>query len=231
MLVRPLTWTSGNREHSRVFRRCRARSLAGRSCASRDGTSGFTLIELILVMAMLLTVLSLSAPSLSRFFRGRGLDSEAHRFLGLIRYAQQRAVSEGVPMVVWLDPEQRLYGLEAESSYLDHDDLAVEFRVDEKVDVQAELPPTSSLMNQLMDLSTQLAPTLDLTPETERSAAIKDLVWFRFNPDGFITENLPRWVEFREQRDQGNVARLWVAQSFNRLSYEIWTNQPTLLRR
>lgn len=214
-----------------MFRRCRARSLAGRSCASRDGTSGFTLIELILVMAMLLTVLSLSAPSLSRFFRGRGLDSEAHRFLGLIRYAQQRAVSEGVPMVVWLDPEQRLYGLEAESSYLDHDDLAVEFRVDEKVDVQAELPPTSSLMNQLMDLSTQLAPTLDLTPETERSAAIKDLVWFRFNPDGFITENLPRWVEFREQRDQGNVARLWVAQSFNRLSYEIWTNQPTLLRR
>jgi hypothetical protein len=176
-------------------------------------------------------VLSLAAPSLARFFRGRGLDSEAHRFLGLIRYAQQRAVSEGVPMVVWLDPEQRLYGLEAESSYLERDDLAVEFRLDDTVDVEAEQPPTSSLMDELMDLSTQLAPTLDLTPETERSAAIKDLVWFRFNPDGFITENLPRWVEFREQRAEGNAARLWVAQSFNRLSYEIWTNQPTLLRR
>lgn len=231
MLVRPPTVTSGDREHDRVFRRSPARAVAGSRRGLPGRAAGFTLIELILVMAMLLTVLSLAAPSLARFFRGRGLDSEAHRFLALIRYAQQRAVSEGVPMVVWLDPEQRLYGLEAESSYLERDDLAVEFRVDEKVEVEAELPPTSNLLTEFMDLSTQLAPSLDLTPETERSTAVKDLVWFRFNPDGFITENLPRWVEFRELREQGNPARLWVAQSLNRLSYEIWTNQPALLRR
>ncbi len=182
-------------------------------------------------MGMLLTVLSLAAPSLARFFRGRGLDSESKRFLALIRYAQSRAVSEGVPMVVWLDPEQRLYGLEAESSYVERDERALEFRVDEKVEVEAELPPTGSLLNQLMDQAALLPPELDLTQYTERSAAIKDLVWFRFTPDGFIAENLPRWVEFREARDDNSGARLWVAQSFNRLTYEIWTNQPTLLRR
>ena len=50
-------------------------------------------------MALLAMVLAVSAPALSRFFKGRTLDSEAHRFLALTRHAQQRAVSEGVPVV------------------------------------------------------------------------------------------------------------------------------------
>ncbi len=210
--------------------RCR-RSIPQSVNGAPPPRAGFTLIELILVMAMLLTVLSLAAPSLARFFRGRGLDSEATRFLALIRHAQSRAVSEGVPMVVWLDPENRLYGLEADSSYLEHDDQALEFRVDDKVEIEAEIPPTSSLLSDLLDRAATLPPDLDLTQYTERATAIKNLVWFRFNPDGFITENLPRWVEFREGRNDRSAARLWVAQSFNRLSYEIWTNPPTLLRR
>ena len=55
-------------------------------------SAGFTLIELILVMAMLLIVLSLTAPSLAVFFRGRALDSEARRFMTLTHYGQSRAV-------------------------------------------------------------------------------------------------------------------------------------------
>src|SRR5262249_19567201 len=74
-------------------------------------SQAFTLIELILVMALLAIVLGISAPSLSRFFRGRSLESEAQRFLALTRHAQSRAVSEGVPMVVWLWPKQRSYGM------------------------------------------------------------------------------------------------------------------------
>ena len=38
---------------------------------------GFTLIELVLVMALLVVAISVTAPVLSRFFRGRTLDSEA----------------------------------------------------------------------------------------------------------------------------------------------------------
>jgi type II secretion system protein H len=209
----------------------RPRSIpAGVNGAARR-RAGFTLLELILVMAMLLTVLSLAAPSLARFFRGRGLDSEATRFLALLRHAQSRAVSEGVPVVVWLDPESRLYGLEAESSYVERDDLALEFRVNDQVEVEAELPPAANLLSELLDRAALLPPELDLTVQTERTQAIKNLIWFRFNPDGFLTENLPRWVEFREVRDDRSAARLWVAQSYNRLSYEIRTNPPTLLRR
>src|ERR1043165_7901245 len=88
----------------------------------------FTLIELILVMAILSIVLAVAAPSLSNFFRGRSLDSEARRFVALTRYGQSRAVSEGVPMVLWLDSSARAYGLEQEISYsTTSDGKAVDF--------------------------------------------------------------------------------------------------------
>ncbi len=73
--------------------------------AEANCAGAFTLIELILVMAMLAIVISVALPSLKGFFRGRNLDSEARRFLSLTRYGQSRAVSEGVPMVLWIaDP-------------------------------------------------------------------------------------------------------------------------------
>src|SRR5580765_5309710 len=81
----------------------------------------FTLIELILVMAMLMIVLAVAAPSLSNFFRGRTLDSEARRFISLARYGQSRAVAEAAPMDLWIDTRQGAYGLEAQAGYTDLD--------------------------------------------------------------------------------------------------------------
>src|ERR1039458_6663663 len=91
---------------------------------------GFTLIELILVMALLTIVISLTAPKLSRFFHGRTLDSEARRLLALTRSGQSRAVSEGVPMDLWVDAELGTFGLEAEPSYETSDPKAVDFTLD-----------------------------------------------------------------------------------------------------
>src|SRR5688572_21325907 len=93
----------------------------------RRSKGAFTLIELILVMALLAIILAVSAPSLSRFFKGRGLESEAQRFMALTRHAQSRAVSEGVPMVLWLETKQRLYGLNAEKSFIENDPRAEQF--------------------------------------------------------------------------------------------------------
>src|SRR5436190_5276257 len=52
--------------------------------------SGFTLIELIVVMTLLVAVISIALPSLGGFFRGRTLDSEARRLLSLTRQGQSR---------------------------------------------------------------------------------------------------------------------------------------------
>ena len=89
-----------------------------------SGRGGFTLIELILVMAVLTIVVSIGAPALSRFFRGRDLDSEARRFLALTRYGQSRAISEGVPMILWFDKNERTYGLKAETTFSEDDPKA-----------------------------------------------------------------------------------------------------------
>ena len=41
-----------------------------------------------------------------------------------MRHAQSRAVSEGVPMVLWFDTKQRLYGLNADKSFVEDDPKA-----------------------------------------------------------------------------------------------------------
>src|SRR3974390_2908230 len=73
----------------------------------------FTLIELILVMAVLTIAASITAPALANFFRGRTLDSEARRLLALTRHGQSRAVSARLPMELWFDTAHSPFGLEA----------------------------------------------------------------------------------------------------------------------
>src|SRR3954470_1929345 len=101
-----------------------------------NAIAAFTMIELILVMALLVIAVAVTLPSMQRFFRGRTLDSEGRRFLTLTRYGQTRAVSEGIPMTLWIDPIQGSYGLEAQKGFLDRDDKAVQYDVDEKLDME-----------------------------------------------------------------------------------------------
>lgn len=106
----------------------------------------FTLIELILVMALLMIVTSISAPSLGKFFAGRTISSEAKRIVGLTRYGQSRAVSEGVPMVLWLDLTQRSYRLaEDETFTVDQDAKALDFNL--AADLKMDVLDPSSMQN------------------------------------------------------------------------------------
>ena len=73
---------------------------------------GFTLIELIFVMALLTVVVGFAAPSLARSMRQRNLDGEATRLLAATEYARDEAVSQGVPMTVWINPDTQRFGVE-----------------------------------------------------------------------------------------------------------------------
>jgi type II secretory pathway pseudopilin PulG len=55
---------------------------------------------LLLVLALLAIVMSFAAPSLSAFFRGRTIESEARRLLSLTRYGQSRAVYKELKLEV-----------------------------------------------------------------------------------------------------------------------------------
>src|SRR5256885_1782577 len=78
--------------------------------ANRSSLSGFTLVELILVMALLVVAVSFITPHLSDFFRGRALDSEGRQLMALVHDGQSRAVSGGVPMILWFDAAAKKYG-------------------------------------------------------------------------------------------------------------------------
>jgi hypothetical protein len=162
-------------------------------------------------MTMLSIVLAVSAPSLSRFFRGRSLDAEAQRFVGLTRYAQSRAVSEGMPMVLWIDAEQRLYGLLADPSYTEQDTREVQFDLHRNIEVEVEWP----------------ASTGDFHRTKSSAQWFAHLPTFRFQPDGFISDLSPELILFRE----GEEDAVWVGRSRNRLSYEVQTNHSALLHR
>lgn len=165
----------------------------------------FTLIELIIVMAMLVTIIAVTFPSLQRFFRGRTLESEARRFLTLTRYAQNRAVAEAIPMVLWIDENDRSYGLEAQTGFLEKDDKAVSYVLDEKIEVEVE----TSKINRA-----------SLRPEQQRRrpVSVANLPEIIFSPDGSIevmsTVDAVRFVG-------SDDSELWVNPTRNHLGFEV----------
>jgi len=74
-------------------------------------TKAFTLIELILVLALLTVITALAAPSLSRSFRKGDLENQALALLAATEYARSEAVSQGVPMTLWVDEESGYFGV------------------------------------------------------------------------------------------------------------------------
>ncbi|MGZ4974921.1 MAG: prepilin-type N-terminal cleavage/methylation domain-containing protein, partial [Limisphaerales bacterium] len=105
-----------------------------------NGNGAFTFIELILVLVLIAVVLSLVFPSLKGFFRARNLDSEAQRFLALTRYGQSRAVSEGVPIILWMDPQAKSYGLQVQAGYGANDTKQRQYHLDESLQLQPQIP-------------------------------------------------------------------------------------------
>ncbi len=100
--------------------------------------AAFTLVELLIVMALLAIFMAISAPSLSRSLRQRKINDEANRFLALTEYARSEAISQGIPMVVWLNPTQQRYGVEAAAGFIGEESRARAFTTNSEV--QFEVP-------------------------------------------------------------------------------------------
>ena len=160
-------------------------------------------------MTVLTIAVSITAPALANFFRGRSLDSEARRLLALTRQGQSRAVSEGVPMELWVDAAQGTYGLTAEPSYEPVDAKAIIFTT--ASDLQIELDnfkPSSNTGTAGLSGSSD-ASSLSSHPNLPR---------IRFMPDGSIGEGSPQKL-----RVVGYGAFLSVELASTRLNYEIRT--------
>ena len=153
----------------------------------------FTLIELILVLALLVIITAIALPRMSGFIRGRALDSEARRLAALMHAGQSRAVSEGAPMMLWVDEKAGSYGLEAETSGQDGDAKAEDLAVD------------ATLQISVLNTGTGVATTF------------KNLPAIKFLPDGTVDENSPQTLKLT---DTAGFSR-WLAETKLRTGYEI----------
>ena len=153
----------------------------------------FTLIELILIMALLVIVTSIAVPTMSKFIRGRALDSESRRLFALMHAAQSRAVSEGAPMMLWVDDKAGTYGVEAETSGQSGDAKAENLTVDSTLAISV------------------------LNAGTGGQATFKNLPAIKFLPDGTVDETSPPTLALQ---DVDGFAR-WLVLGKTRMGYEI----------
>ncbi|HLX94899.1 MAG TPA: GspH/FimT family protein [Verrucomicrobiae bacterium] len=159
--------------------------------------NAFTLIELILVLALLVIVTSLAAPAMSNFIRGQALGSEARRLVALMHAGQSRAVSEGLPMVLWVDEKQGAYGLQAEVTGRNGDPKAENLMVDSTLQI--------TVVNTGSGGTTKFG----------------GLPAIRFLPDGTVDENSPQRLRLMDAKGQA----LWLIESRDRNGYEIQSTE------
>ena len=154
---------------------------------------GFTLIELMLVLALIVVAVAIVVPRMSGFIRGRALDSESRRLMALMHAGQSRAVSEGMPMMLWFDAKQNECGLEEETPPKGGDTKAEDLDINENVQVAVVNVTGSS-----------------------GTTTFNNLPAIRFLPDGTIDENSPQTLQLTEGGDT-----LWLVELQNRTGYEI----------
>ena len=161
--------------------------------ASTRRRRGFTLIELIFVLALLVIITSIAVPRMSGFIRGRALDSESRQLMALMHAAQSRAVSEGMPMMLWIDSAGGRYGVNAETSDKNGDAKAEQLNVDGTLKIAA------------------------LSSGIGARATFQNLPAIRFLPDGTVDEGSPQTVQLADQDGFGR----WLDELPNRTGYEI----------
>jgi len=76
-----------------------------------DIVTGFTLLELVLVMVIICTVLAMAAPSLRGFFASRETSDAASQIVSLTEWARSQAVAQGRRYRLNLDVEHGTYWL------------------------------------------------------------------------------------------------------------------------
>jgi type II secretion system protein H len=183
------------------------------SSVIRHSQRGFTLIELILVLALLVIITSIAAPAMSRFVRGRALDSEARRLAALMHAAQARAVSEGAPMIFWVDEKAGSYGLAAETSGQNGDPKAEELAVDSTLAI-AVVSTASSSEELAVDSTLAIAV---VSTGAGVQTTFNNLPAIKFLADGTVDENSPRTLKLT---DSDGFSR-WMIETKLRTGYEI----------
>lgn len=120
----------------------------------RIGTiSGFTLFELLLVLALMAIIVSMAAPSFATFGRGRNADYAAARFVALCHWARSQAITDGVIYRIRMDTFNGKWWLDAQKqgAFEDIDMSGLPYQLPEGVTITSDVAAVDGYASIVFD--------------------------------------------------------------------------------
>jgi len=179
--------------------------------------AGFTLVEMVVVMSIMVITIGVVAPSFKGFLQGRNLANESRRFLSFTHYGSVRAINEGVPVDLWMDVKAGRYGLAASGGYTETQTNEVDFLLDKDLKMMVS-PPQGTLTRSNW-----------WTPDMTRGRGRLPVI--RFQPDGFISDSSPQNVVFADTSGpKGAGSQIWIVENPTHTRYDIDYNHRQVAR-
>jgi type II secretion system protein H len=137
---------------------------------SAIGSRGFTLLELLVVLTIIVLIASAWPLASSRVFATQHLRNESQQLAGAIRLAQMTARMTGVPQELWISPEGTAYRVGSDTHALPQGlTLHIRNESGQTPDGRFLLLPDGSSSGAMLDLALQQhIVTLRVLPATGR---------------------------------------------------------------
>lgn len=149
----------------------------------RSNFAAFTLIELVLVLALIAMIVGMTTASLGRFGRGRTIGDSAEQVVLLARWARTQAISRGINFRLNFDASNHSYWLTMQSGP-NYENVVQ--------DAASAAAPSSSAPTSAMQ--PQANSFTDVGEEFGRRFTTADTVTFDCN---FAAQSDGQYVEFR----------------------------------
>jgi hypothetical protein len=126
-------------------------------------------------------------------------------------------------MELYVDTQQKLYGLRAQAGFLESDRRAVQYKLPEELSFEVTAAPAKKISGQ----DNFDDPEAEFANADDESTGTRPIKILRFTSDGFIGDKSPAAVILRQRAadDLTEGSALAIAQSATRLNYEIRTLQ------
>jgi type II secretory pathway pseudopilin PulG len=106
----------------------------------------FSLLELVIVMAVMGTILAVTAPSLAGFVHGRSVREEARRLVALTQRAAAVAGAQSCRTRLWIEPATGSYGWRLVETFATETVDEALFSVASGITLEVEPSPASGVL-------------------------------------------------------------------------------------
>ena len=156
----------------------------------RPTQTAFTLIELILVMGVLATLAAIVIPRFSGFLKGQDISMEGKRFVALTQSAHNEAISSGLAQTLWINPNNRTYGLREAAGYSELTNSGKIYSLGDNLQFELD----SFAAREFGEFAIRFLPDGDIEEGSVTNLAIERLneerLWIGMNTNGFDFEIL-----------------------------------------